>query len=136
MKGTNYCQVQAWKSFVYISITKHPFEGHEISITKATALIWKWKVHFFQFTQFGSWFLKTNITRFTFLHRGACMHQRQESQRDTHKLFSTLKLPLCGLVVFIDMNTYILTGGRSFKTLLKENYAIALDSCYLFTKNC
>ena len=30
---------------------------------------------------------------------------------------------------------YILTeGGRSFKTLLKENYAIALDSCYLFTK--
>ena len=29
---------------------------------------------------------------------------------------------------------YILTeGGRSFKTLLKENYAIALDSCYLFT---
>ena len=31
---------------------------------------------------------------------------------------------------------YILTeGGRSFKTLFKENYAIALDSCYLFTKN-
>ena len=30
---------------------------------------------------------------------------------------------------------YLLTeGGRSFKTLLKENYAIALDSCYLFTK--
>ena len=28
---------------------------------------------------------------------------------------------------------YILTeGGRNFKTL-KENYAIALDSCYLFT---
>ena len=65
------------------------------------------------------------------------MHQRQESQRDTHKLFSALKLPLCGLVVFTDMNTYILTeGGRSFKTFLKENYAVALDSCYLFTKNC
>ena len=31
---------------------------------------------------------------------------------------------------------YILTeGGRSFKTLLKENHAVALDSCYLFTKN-
>ena len=28
---------------------------------------------------------------------------------------------------------YILTeAGRSFKTLLKENYAIALDSCYLY----
>ena len=32
---------------------------------------------------------------------------------------------------------YILTdGGRSFKPLLKENYGIALDSCYLFTKKC
>ena len=34
-------------------------------------------------------------------------------------------------------NMYILTeGGRTFKTLLKENYAIALDGCYLFTKKC
>ena len=31
---------------------------------------------------------------------------------------------------------YILTeGDRSFKTLFKESYAIALDSRYLFTKN-
>ena len=30
---------------------------------------------------------------------------------------------------------YILTeGGKSFKTLLEENYTIALDSCYLLTK--
>ena len=32
------------------------------------------------------------------------------------------------------MNWYILKEGRNFKTLLKENYAVALDSCYLFTK--
>ena len=32
------------------------------------------------------------------------------------------------------MNTYILTEGRNFKTFLKESYAIALDSCYIFTK--
>ena len=33
------------------------------------------------------------------------------------------------------MNTYILIegGGKSFQTFLKENYAIALDSCF-FTK--
>ena len=49
-------------------------------------------------------------------------------------ILSALKLPLCELVVFIDMETYILTEGRHFKTFLKENYAIALDSCYLFTK--
>ena len=30
---------------------------------------------------------------------------------------------------FIDMNTYILTKSRNFKTFLKENYAVALDSC-------
>ena len=73
------------------------------------------------------------ITRCTFLYHGAWMHQK--SQRDTKKFFSALKLPLRGLVVFIDMNMYILTEKAwSFKTFFKENYAIALDSCYLFTK--
>ena len=38
------------------------------------------------------------------------------------------------LVVCIDINWYILTeGGRNFKKILKDNYAVALDSCYLFT---
>ena len=37
-------------------------------------------------------------------------------------------------MVFIGINTYILTEGRNFKTFLKENYASALDSCYMFTK--
>ena len=32
------------------------------------------------------------------------------------------------------MNMDILTEGRNFKTFVKENYAIALDSCYLFTE--
>ena len=32
------------------------------------------------------------------------------------------------------MNTYILTEVSNFKTFLKENYAIALSSCSLFTK--
>ena len=64
-----------------------------------------------------------------FLHHGACMHQKSQQG------IQPFKLPLCGLVIFTDMNTYmyILTeGGRSFKTF-KENYAVALDSCYLFT---
>ena len=38
-------------------------------------------------------------------------------------------------LVFIDINTYILTEDRNFKTFLKENYAIALNICYMFTKN-
>ena len=28
-----------------------------------------------------------------------------------------------------------MTEGRNFKTFMKENYAIALNSCYLFNKN-
>ena len=36
-----------------------------------------------------------------------------------------------GVVVFIDMNTYVL-NSTNFKTFLKENYAMALlGSCYL-----
>ena len=66
---------------------------------------------------------------FTMVH--AC---NQKSQQGIHKIFSFLKLSLCGLAVFIDMNTYILTeGSRSFKIFLTENYTFALDSCYLFT---
>ena len=33
---------------------------------------------------------------------------------------------------FYCMNTYIITGRRNFKTLLKENYTVGLNSCYLF----
>ena len=73
-----------------------------------------------------------NITRRTFLHRGACIPTPKVSK--IQKLLSALKLILCGLVVFSDMKTYT-EVGMSFKTFLKENYAIALDSCYLFTKN-
>ena len=29
---------------------------------------------------------------------------------------------------------HILTEGRNFKTFLKESYAVALDSCYIFNK--
>ena len=33
-------------------------------------------------------------------------------------------------MVFIDMNTFIFTEDKNFKTFLKENYAAALGSCY------
>ena len=66
-----------------------------------------------------------------------CMHTYAKSltQRGIQKILSALKLILCGVVVFIDMNTHT-EVGMSFKTFLKENYLIALDSCYLFTKKC
>ena len=83
------------------------------------------------------WFMisEKRITRFTFLHRGACMHQK--SERAIQKILSALKLPLCGQAIFTDMNTYrLIEGCRGFETSLRENYASALDSCFLFSKKC
>ena len=68
-----------------------------------------------------------------FLHRGACI--RYKSLNEAYKFFFfSFKLLLCGLVVLTDMNTYLQKEGGSFKTFLKENYRVALDSCFLFTR--
>ena len=37
-------------------------------------------------------------------------------------------------MIFINVNMYLLTEGGDFKTFLKENYVITLDSCYVFAK--
>ena len=62
----------------------------------------------------------------------------QKSQQSTRKkcapeflILSALKLPSCGLLVFTNMNTYILTEDTNLKTFLKEKYLIALDCCNL-----
>ena len=51
-------------------------------------------------------------------------------------ILSVLKSLLCELVVFVDMNTYILPTGRNFKTFFKDNYVNALDSYYFSLKKC
>ena len=65
------------------------------------------------------------------------VHAYTKSPKETYKkIISALKLPLGGIVVFIDMNMHIFTElGRSFKTFLKYNYLIVLYSCYWFTEN-
>ena len=71
-------------------------------------------------TRFGSWFLKSVIMTWTFLHRGVSM--QLETQKGIRKKFlpefpilSVFKLPLCALLTFINMNTYVLKEGRNFK---------------------
>ena len=49
-------------------------------------------------------------------------------------MLPALKLPSCGPLILIDMNRYILTEGRNFKTFLKEILAFAWDISYIFTK--
>ena len=82
-----------------------------------------------------------SIARCTILCCSARVHQK--SQHGIRKnfvpkfpIFSAHNLPSCELVVFVEMNWYILTQGRDFKTLLRENYAIVWDSYYLLTKKC
>ena len=62
-----------------------------------------------------------------------------DSQQGTGKKLSTEYLIVSALHVgwwfLLNMNTYILTEGTNFKTFLKENYPIDLDSCYIFTNN-
>ena len=59
-----------------------------------------------------------------------CARSTKVSTRHTHTKFapeflilSALKLTLCEIMVFIDMNTYMLTEGWNFKTFT-EKYAI------------
>lgn len=49
-------------------------------------------------------------------------------------ILSAIKLTPSEQLVFIDIYTPILTDGRNFQIILKENYAVALKGCYLFTK--
>ena len=58
-----------------------------------------------------------------------------QSQQSTHKncvpefqILSTLKLRSCGMVIFLNMNNYMLTEDTDFKTFLKESYPVGLDS--------
>ena len=71
-----------------------------------------------------------------------CMHVPRVSANKAYKkivyknfqLFQPfIIIPSSVLVTFVDMNMYILTERGNFKTFWKaKNYAIGLDSCYLF----
>ena len=129
----DYCQVQDWKKIVYVSITKHPFEGDEISVTKTIALPWKWKANFISATQYHKvhvfspcWMLVLKVSR-----------------RNTN-FFWSFKLPLCGLVrnvrflrnicgvfkkyIYLLMNTHVFTYRRrqEFQNILERK----LCSCF------
>ena len=68
----------------------------------------------------------------------ACTKSQQSIQKNyvsEFPILPALKSPLCGLVVFVDMNTYILIEGKNFKTFLQENDVIAMDhSMYFLAK--
>ena len=50
------------------------------------------------------------------------------------EFLSPLKSPSYKLVIFIVINSYILTENKSFKTFLEKNKTIASGSFYIFTK--
>ena len=52
------------------------------------------------------------------------------------QFFQPLKITFMWTCDFYRYEHVYVYKGRNFKSFLKENYAIALNSCYLFTKNC
>ena len=132
---TNYCQVQGWKILCICFNHQISFWGVWISVVSYENNCSENEERLISFS-YTIWFMisEKNITRCTFLHRGTCKHQK--SQRGTDKILSALKLHLLWTSDFYWYEDVYITGGRSFKTFLKENYAIAYDSCYWFTKKC
>ena len=87
------------------------------------------------------WFMISEriITRYMVLCEAGV---QQKSNDGTEKLcniieiLSALELSSCGLVVFTDMSTFILTECSNFKIFLKDNYAVTLGSCYYLPNKC
>lgn len=82
--NTNHCQIQRWQNFVHICTMQHT----------------------------SSWGARNEgITRYMFLRHGLDTWRKISSRHTKNcapvfAIVSVLKLPLCGLVVFIDINTY------------------------------
>ena len=72
-------------SGLYVSITRHPFEGHEISVTKAIVHIWKWNTNLIQL-------LNLVLDIWKNISQGACfftvVHACTKSLKEAHKMFS------------------------------------------------
>ena len=89
------------------------------------------------------WFLKkekvSQDARFFMVNMWHLKSQQGTQKRASSEFLILLALQLasCGLVVFINMSTYILTEGINFKIFLKENYPITLESCklHIYWKN-
>ena len=87
----------------FLSCNKHPFENDFVAIFKKGT---NWKFIFCW--RKGNW----------------CMSQLgiQKNFIPVFPVLSALKLPSCSLMVFIDINTYILTEDMSFKIFLKKKW--------------
>ena len=78
----------------------------------------------------NSWFLKkvSQGPHFFVVHMWH-LKSLQKGGSPEFLILPALKLALCGLVVFTNTNTYIVTEGTHFKTFLKENYLFVLPGC-------
>ena len=113
----------------FLSYIKPPFEGRKISCTETISyahLKMESKAHF----RYTIWFMisEKSITRCTFLHCGAHMHQK--FQQGIKKkicvpkfpIYSAFRLPSCELTVFIDTNTCIPYRRPDFQNILERKF--------------
>ena len=126
-----FIKFNAGKGFLtFLSSSRHPFKGHEISYIKA--ILWSFeKERLLSDTPYRSLFLKKvskDLCFFIVVHGYA----PKVSARHRKNSFSSSVTFMWTSGFFIDMKMRILIeGDRNFETYLKENYAIALDSFYL-----
>ena len=122
----------------FLSCNKCSFEENKISCRKTIAMfIWKWNRSFEGHTLvYDLWkkYLEVHICSLWCSQEPKILLKHKKDCVPKIPILSTLKLYSCKLVVFIDINTYILPGDRNFKTFMKENHGITLDNCYVFTK--
>ena len=94
-------------------------------------IIWKWKGSFQVHDLIHDYWKKYYDVHISSLW---CSNVYKKSYVPKFPIFSALQLRSCEVVVFIDMDLYICSEDRNFKTFLKKNYVITVDSCYLFIK--
>ena len=113
---SNYCQVQDWKVFLFISyMHQTSFRGAQNILYKkrlaSDMLIWKWKGSF-QVHNLVHDFWKNYITGVRFFT--VVLACTQKNYLPKFPIFSALiKLPSCELVIFFDMNICLQKTGIS-----------------------
>ena len=89
-------------------------------------------------TRFGSWFLKKKwYHRMHVSSRCTCgTKSLNKAYKNLCTIFSNLFSPEINFMRTSGFYRHQhFTKGRSFKTFLKQNYAVALDSCYMFIEH-
>ena len=117
---------------MFLSRTKHPFESNKISCPKTVSYPYLKMERLISGARLGSWFL-INVSRCAhYLTMVLACIQKKLCTKISNFFSLSVRFMWSSGVFY--MNLYVCSKGRNFKAFLKENDAITVGSCYLFTK--